>query len=213
MQSSLLRSRQVLLKWVMLGAIACAGLEPVQAADNLPSRPKAGSQVALPGDSVYQLAAPMVDQNGHSFMLSERRGQPVLVSMFYNSCQFVCPMLIDTLRSTEQELSADERANVSMLLITFDPARDDIKTLKSIAEKRDLDPARWTLARTDAAAVRKIAATLGIQYRLLADGEYNHTTVLILLDADGRVIGRTKKIGTTDPAFLKLVRQAAQAAK
>ncbi|MGZ3237455.1 MAG: SCO family protein [Burkholderiaceae bacterium] len=168
---------------------------------------------ALPGNSIYQNSATMTDQNGHSFKLADRRGQPMLVSMFYNSCQFVCPMLIDTLSSTEKELTTDERAHLSMMLITFDPARDDVKTLKSIADKRALDPAHWTLARTDAASVRKIAATLGIQYRLLADGEYNHTTALILLDADGRIVGRTKKIGMVDPDFVKLIRQTLQKTK
>lgn len=169
--------------------------------------------VALPGNSIYQNAATMVDQDGRSFKLAERRGQPMLVSMFYNSCQFVCPMLIDTLSNTEKELTNDERTHLSVMLITFDPARDDVKTLKSIADKRALDPAHWTLARTDAASVRKIAATLGIQYRLLADGEYNHTTVLVLLDADGRIVGRTKKIGMVDPGFVKLIRQTLQNAK
>lgn len=196
-----------LLNLILLGAVAWSGPGAAQTVQASPA-PRA----ALPGDSVYQVQAPMLDQNGHSFKLEERRGQPVLVSMFYNSCQFVCPMLIDTLRSTEQSLTTEERSHLSMMLITFDPARDDVKTLKSVADKHGLDPARWTLARTDAASVRKIAATLGIQYRLLADGEYNHTTVLILLDGDGRIVGRTKKIGATDPAFLKLVRQTVLAA-
>jgi protein SCO1/2 len=194
-----------LVNLVLLGAIAWSGACSAQT-----TKIKAASGAPLPGDSVYQVPATMVDQNGRAFKLEARRGQPVLVSMFYNSCQFVCPMLIDTLRSTEQSLTPEERSHLSMMLITFDPARDDVKTLKSVADQHALDPARWTLARTDAASVRKIAATLGIQYRLLADGEYNHTTVLILLDADGRIVGRTKKIGVTDPAFLKLVRQTLQ---
>lgn len=168
-------------------------------------------QTALPGDSIYRNAATLTDQNGYPFKLTERRGHPVLVSMFYNSCQFVCPMLIDTMSMTEKSLSADERAQLSMMLITFDPARDDVKTLKSIADKRSLDQSHWTLARTDAASVRKIAATLGIQYRKLADGEYNHTTVLVLLDGEGRIVGRTQKMGEIDPAFVKLVRQTLQA--
>ena len=204
-RSTTMRRSPWLLNLVLLGAIAWSGACTAQTA-----KIDAAPAAALPGDSVYQVPAKMVDQDGRPFKLEARRGQPVLVSMFYNSCQFVCPMLIDTLRSTEQSLTPDERSHLSMMLITFDPARDDVKTLKSVADKHGLDPARWTLARTDAASVRKIAATLGIQYRLLADGEYNHTTVLILLDADGRIIGRTKKIGVTDPAFLKLVRQTLQ---
>jgi protein SCO1/2 len=160
----------------------------------------------LPGASLYRIGAPLTDQQGRPFTLAARRGHPVLVSMFYNSCQFVCPMLIDTVRMTEQSLSPGERAQLSSLLITFDPARDDVKALAAVAASRGLDPASWTLARTDAASVRKIAAALDIQYRLLSNGEYNHTTVLVLLDRDGSVVGRSKKMGTVDPAFLKLIR-------
>lgn len=207
-QATSLCRRRWLLNLTLLGALAWPGLCAAQPVSSSP----APSRPALPGDSVYQIPAVMVDQNGQTFKLQERRGQPVLVSMFYNSCQFVCPMLIEAMRGTEQMLTAEERKHLSMMLITFDPARDDVKALKAVFDKRELDPARWTLARTDAASVRKIAATLGIQYRLLADGDYNHTTVLILLDVDGRILGRTNKIGGTDPAFVKLVRQAVQAA-
>lgn len=173
----------------------------------------AAAEAPLPGGSLYRIDAPLSDQDGHAFTLAARRGQPLLVSMFYNSCQFVCPMLIDTVRMTADSLPARERAGLSTLLITFDPARDDVKVLKAVAAQRGLDPAHWTLARTDAASVRKIAAALDIQYRLLTDGEYNHTTVLVLLDRDGSVVGRSKKMGAVDPEFVKLIRATLAAAK
>jgi protein SCO1/2 len=178
-----------------------------------PSDPVATTAAPLPGTSMYKIGATLMDQEGHPFTLAARRGHPVLVSMFYNSCQFVCPMLIDTARMTMEGLSAQEKAELSTLLITFDPARDDVKSLKAVADKRGLDPANWTLARTDAASVRKIAAALDIQYRLLSDGEYNHTTVLVLLDRDGNVAGRSKKMGMADPDFVKLVRNTIAAGK
>lgn len=165
----------------------------------------------LPGDSVYQVKSPLTDQSSHSFTLDEHRGKPVLVSMFYNTCKFVCPMLIDTMELTQQGLTASERTHLDMLLITFDPARDDVQALRDIMQKRVLASPPWTLARTDASSVRKIAATLGIQYRLLPDGEYNHTTVLVLLDGEGRIVGKTKKIGAADPAFIALVKKTVQA--
>jgi protein SCO1/2 len=49
---------------------------------------------------------------------------------------------------------------------------------------------------------------LGVRYRALADGDFNHTTVLLLLDADGRVVARTEQVGgRPDPAFLAAVRR------
>ena len=68
-----------------------------------------------------------------------------------------------------------------------------------------IDETRWRLYRADTADVRKLAATLGIQYRQLTGGEFNHSTVLILLDAQGRIIARTEKISAVDPAFMKAV--------
>jgi protein SCO1/2 len=191
-----------LLMGAAAGALAAA---PV-------ATPAAGATRALPGDSVYQVTAPLSDQDGRQFTFDQMRGKPAVVSMFYNSCKFVCPMLIDTVRMTEEALSAKERDALSTLLLTFDPARDDVASLKAVATHRELDPKHWTLARTDAASVRKIAATLDIQYRQLSDGEYNHTTVLVLLDGEGRVVGRTKKMGVVDPAFVALIHSTLKAA-
>lgn len=159
-------------------------------------------------DSIYQLKLQLVDQTGKSFALDERKGHPMLVSMFYTSCQFVCPMLIEALQATEAKLTAAERARVSVMMVSFDPAHDSVAVLKRTADQRQLDGARWTLARTDAKNVRKLAALLGIQYRSIGNGDFNHTTALILIDADGRIAGRTAQLGSADEAFVKLVKTA-----
>ena len=172
---------------------------------------KPATEHALAGDSLYQLGASLTDQNGRAFQLKDHLGKPMLVSMFYTSCKFVCPMLIDAMETTRQGLTVAERARLDLLLISFDPAHDDVKKLKSIATSRELDSSQWTLARTDSTSARKIAATLGIQYRLLSDGDYNHTTVLVLLDAEGRIVGRTKKLGGADAEFIQLVKTTLRA--
>lgn len=198
MKTSFRRGLRALALASLLGGLASSPL--LQAAET-----SANAADALPATSIYQLPGKLNNQDGKPFQLRALRGQPVLVSMFYNSCEFVCPMLIDTMRMTQQGLDARARDQLGLLLITFDPARDDLKALKTIARQRELDPAHWTLARTDAASVRKIAAALDIQFRKLEDGQYNHTTVLVLLDANGRVVGSTRKMGVLDPEFLQLV--------
>ena len=160
----------------------------------------------LPSDSIYQLPVSLTDQDGKSFTLEERRGNPMLVSMFYTSCQFVCPMLVDALKDTRAKLTPAEREHLNVLMVSFDPAKDTIAVLKHTAAERGLNSQQWTLARTDAASVRKLAAVLGIQYRAIAGGDFNHTTALILVDADGRILGRTAQLGDADPKFVKLVK-------
>jgi len=163
--------------------------------------------LALPGDSIYQLDATLTDQRGQPVRLDAARGQPVLVSMFYTSCQFVCPMLIDAARDTEAALTEAQRRRVKVLLISFDPTRDTPDKLAAMARQRGLDASQWTLARTDAATVRKIAALLKFQYRALPDGEFNHSAELILLDAEGRIAARTANLAGADERLVGAVRR------
>ena len=166
---------------------------------------------ALPGDSIYQLDASLVDQRGQRFTLASRRGEPTLVSMFYSSCQMVCPMIIETIQATLRALPPEEAAGVRVLLVSFDPARDTVPVLAQTAQARGCD-ARWTLARAEEPTARAIAAVLGIQYRRLASGEFNHSSVIELLDRDGRIAAKTAQLGAVDATFVKAIRHAREAA-
>ena len=178
------------------------------------SAPKAGAPAltSLPRDSVYQLAAPMTDQQGRRFDWRARRGTPQVVSMFYTSCQYICPLIVDSGKAIEKSLTPAQRGRVGVLLISMDPTRDTPKALMSVVTQRKLDPARWTLASPAKGNVRAIAGVLGVRYRALADGEFNHTSALVLLDANGRILARTEQVGSKpDPEFVAAVRRVAAA--
>ncbi|HEX8957489.1 MAG TPA: SCO family protein, partial [Burkholderiaceae bacterium] len=98
------------VRLICAAAIAAQGLvfESCIAAES-----SAASGIA--GDSVYQLPLTLTDQNNRAFALAELRGKPVIVSMFYNSCKFVCPMLIDTIRDTVQALKPAHRDKITVL--------------------------------------------------------------------------------------------------
>jgi protein SCO1 len=172
----------------------------------LPMLSRHADAVALPSDSIYQLKVALTDQNGRSLSLDDHRGHPVVVTMFYSSCQFACPRIIEALKKTETSLKAQNAAQIPIIMVTFDAARDDVAALKHVSEERGLDASLWTLARADPQTVRKLAASLQIQYRELPSGEFNHTSVLILLDADGRIIAKTSEIGQADPAFVAQIK-------
>lgn len=216
MHANQLRSRFATGRAAALAAALALGVAPSSPA--APASPApigagvAGTIAALPANSVYQLPVSLTDQDGRDFHLVDQRGKPILVSMFYSSCQFVCPMLIDALRDTESKLGAGERDQLGVLMVSIDPTHDTVAVLKRKADERAIATPRWSMARTDAASVRKLAAVLGIQYRARANGEFNHTTALILLDADGRIVGRSSQLGSADPAFVLKVRQTLRAA-
>jgi len=176
--------------WLLLGGVARA-------------------DTPLPGDSVYQLPVQLTDQDGRQQPLASRRGRPQLLTMFYSSCQMVCPMIIDTMRMTRNALDPAVRPRIDLLAVSFDPARDDVATLHDYAAKRKLAPAIWTLARAEPSQVRQLSSVLGLQYRQLPDGDFNHSSELILLDADGRIAARTTVIGRIDPAFIEAIGKVA----
>ena len=163
----------------------------------------------LPPDSVYQLQARLVDQDGRALAWPALRGKPRLVAMFYTSCQYICPLIVDSGKAVEHRLSAAERKRIGIVLVSMDAARDDPQALRQVVRQRGLDTARWTLATPRAQDVRDIAAVLGVRYRQLADGGFNHSSALVLLDADGRVLARTERMGTQpDPEFVAAVHRA-----
>jgi protein SCO1/2 len=161
---------------------------------------------ALAGNSVYQLRAKLQDQDGQVFEWSSLSGAPVVVSMFYSGCDMVCPMLIETVQATLKALAAPRRRQLRVLLVSFDPARDTVPVLKKTAQQRGCD-SQWTLARCSDPDARNIAAVLGVQYRLLPSGEYNHSTVIQVLDPQGRIVAKTGKLGTVDPTVVETLQR------
>lgn len=182
---------------------------PGSAAQQAPTAQPAAetvTQANLPGDSLYHLEVPLVDQDGGAFGFADGRGRPRVVSMFYTSCKFVCPLIIDTVQKTERSLPEARRGDLDVLLVSLDPDRDTPEALRRVADQRKLDTPRWRLARTDKAHVRQLAALLGIQYKQLEDGEFSHASVLVLLDAEGRIVARSDRLGEADAGFVAAVR-------
>lgn len=167
------------------------------------------ARAAAAPDSIYTLPATLTDQRGRTFELASLRGTPVLFSMFYTSCEKVCPVIFEAAHATLRALPAKEAAQVRVLMVSFDPEHDSVPVLQRTAEMHDCDD-RWQLVRTEAATVRKLAALWGVQYRRLPDGEFNHSSQLGLLDRAGRILARTGRLDAADPAFLKSVREAVQ---
>ena len=161
----------------------------------------------LPGDSIYQLPVKLTDQDGDTRDWRALRGKPRVVSMFYTSCKYICPLIVDSGKAIEHALTPAQRERLGIVLISMDPARDDPDALSSVMSQRKLDARRWLLASSRPGDVRSVAGVLGIRYRALADGEFNHTSELVLLDAEGRIVARTDQVGTRpDPRFLAATR-------
>ena len=165
---------------------------------------------SLPPNSVYHLQVFVEDQYGDITGLDRYKGQPVLVTMFYASCPHVCPMLISTIRLTESKLSDENRAALRVLTISIDPERDTPEKLRETMKRHNIDDARWSMVRPKPGDLRTIAGVFGVRYKQLPEGEFNHTTRIILLDRDGTQVASTEQLGRHDPAFLEAIEESLQ---
>jgi protein SCO1 len=159
-------------------------------------------------ESVYQLDIKLQDQNGQSQPWSANKGRVRIVTMFYSSCPHTCPLTIESIKLLESHLHALSRERLEVDLISLDPDRDTPEKLKVTAKSRGVDELRWHLYRTNAANVRLIAGLLGVQYRQLPDGEFNHSSTLVLLDTKGRILAKSEQTGKEDQKFIIAVARA-----
>jgi protein SCO1/2 len=170
---------------------ACCAIEK-------PAAPKADSCCAeiesqkskgedLSSTSLYQLDATFTDDRGQSFSLGQLRGRPVVLTMFFASCGYACPLLVTDMQAIRAQLPAELRDRAALVLVSFDTARDTPAALAKYRAERGLD-AGWTLLHGEDDAVRELAALLGVKYKQEADGMFAHSNLVTVLNAGGEVV-------------------------
>jgi protein SCO1 len=164
-----------------------------------PTPPPIARQSRVPAPSIHDLPIRLVDDSGTARTLASFRGHPVMITMFYGSCASACPLLTLDLKRIERALPPPVRANVRVLMVSFDAARDTPAVLDRLKRERGMDAGRWTLASAPEDDARELAGVLGIRYRKLDNGEFFHSSAIILLDAEGRPQVKLDGLGE-DPA-------------
>lgn len=159
------------------------------------------------GASVYDLDLRLRDQDGNALGLDAFRGHRVVISMFYSSCPFACPTLISDIRKVERRMSPEALADLRVLLVTFDPEHDTSAVLSELVKTRSLDGTRWKLTTTSDDSVRELAAVLGIKYKKLSNGAFNHTSIITVLERDGTVLARSEGLQGPDDQLLTALQE------
>lgn len=147
---------------------------------------------ALPDESIYQLGSVWTNANGTAVDLPSLRGSYRVVAMFFASCKYVCPMLVQDLKRIQQALPAD--AAVVYTLFSFDSENDTPAALRDFAERQEINTPDWLLFTGAPDAVRELSAVLGIRYRKESDGSFSHSNQITLLDPDGRVLAQLQRL-------------------
>ncbi len=162
----------------------------------------------LPATSIYQLETGFTDDAGTSVQLAQFRGRPVAIALFFSSCTYACPLIIQDLTRIRDRLPPELRDRAALVLVSFDTERDTPAALHRFRESRQLD-AQWMLLHGNADAVRELAALLGVKFKREADGQFAHSNLITILSPEGEIVHqRTGLTGGLDEASAAL-RQSA----
>lgn len=137
--------------------------------------------------SLYQLESKWTTDAGSEIPLGALRGRPQVIAMIFASCEYACPVLVHDMKRIEQALPPAWRDSVSFTLVSFDTERDTVEALQAFRAKMEIESARWALLRGAADDVRELAALLGVSFQRDACGQFAHSNLITVLDAEGEV--------------------------
>jgi protein SCO1/2 len=199
---------------MLAAALAASAVEPPKKPDDLPPCCRKALDAGKPTDkSLYLLDSKWTSDVGRTIPLSVLRGRPQVVAMFFTHCEYACPILVNDMRKLEAVLPEEVRGRVDFLLVSFDARRDTPETLAAFRKKENLPAKNWTLLRGAEDDVRELAALLGINYAPDARGQFAHSNLITVLNAEGEIVFQQPGLNAAPAALLSAVTKVAAPGK
>src|SRR5690606_28454446 len=102
------------------------------------------------------------------------------------------------------QLPEDRRNDLGLVLVSIDPERDTAAMLRNFSQVHRLDD-QWLLLRGAETDVRTLAAVFGIRYKQQQDGQFAHSNLVTLLDANGEVVYRHEGLGAAPTGLIAAI--------
>ena len=124
------------------------------------------------------------DQDGKRVRLSDYRGQVVVVTFLYSTCQDTCPVTASQIRGALDDLGKD----VPALAVSVDPANDTPLSAKKFLLNRRLSGGRMRFLLGTRSQLQPVWDAYGIspQGDKGDDGAFEHSAYVLLIDPRGR---------------------------
>lgn len=118
------------------------------------------------------------DQNGDAIRLTDLRGDPVVVTFLYTTCEDTCPLTAQQIRGALDKLGED----VPVVAISVDPANDTAERARRFLLEQQMTGRMHFMLGSRAALQRQWEA-YGIRPQ---KEDLEHTASLVILGRDGR---------------------------
>lgn len=146
-------------------------------------------------EAAVQIGGPfsLVDQTGARVTDQDLRGRPFVVYFGFTFCPDVCPLALSKLAVALDELGPDAE-RFQAVLITVDPERDTPEQLALYVGNNGFPKGLMGLTGTQE-EIRAVADAYRVHYKKIESPQttasylMEHSSVLYLMDADGRFAG------------------------
>ncbi len=148
--------------------------------------------VERPRAANLRIGGPFALQDGNGRTLTEAafRGKVMLVYFGYTHCPDACPTALQDMADAVGKLPVTERANVAVVFITVDPARDTPAVMKDYVSAFDVP---ITVLSGSAAATAQVADEYRVYYAKHPEkgGGYSmdHSSFIYIMNRTGHFVG------------------------
>ena len=147
----------------------------------------------------YDLPNTFTNDQGRELTLSEWRGKPMLLTMEYSECRFMCSTTFSQMK--ELQAAADKKnINIDFVIISLDPHNDTPEAWRQYRKSRNIERSNWYLLTGSDATTKEIAALLGINYWTM-DEHILHDFKIVRLNDKGKIENAITEFGV-EPEFL-----------
>jgi protein SCO1/2 len=149
--------------------------------------------------SFYELPDTFTNDQGRVLHLSEWRGKPMILTMEYSSCRFMCSTTFAQLK--ELQATADQKKNpIDFVIVSLDPDNDTPEAWRQYRMTKEVERSNWHLLTGSRATTKEIAALLGIKYWSM-DEHILHDFKVVRLNAKGEIEKEITAYGV-EPEYL-----------
>ena len=73
--------------------------------------------------SLYQVESSWITQDADVIAFGDLRGRFQVIAMTYTSCEFACPLIVAAMKKILDQMPAEKKQHVGLVLISIDPER------------------------------------------------------------------------------------------
>lgn len=128
-----------------------------------------------------------IDRSGRKVRLADYRGKPLVISMIFTHCPFICATTTRSLSTLKASQAAFGEDSFGVLTVGFDTENDTPEAMDDFAKRMGIDLTNWEFVSSDPETIKKLSKDLGFTFYPTDEGGFDHITQTTFVDGQGKV--------------------------